>query len=388
MKLLFITQSTMGGTLEYFKLLIPRLVEKEVEITVVCPSDGPMKTELEGLGIKVCIIEMVREISLAKDIPAIYHLVRYIKSNSFDLIHAHSSKAGAIGRISAFLCKIPCVYTPHGWAFNMDVGKLHKMIYVFIEKLLAKLCCRIIAVSEFEKNIALKYSIARKDKINLIFNGIDVKRFAFMPQKKVFIKNQLGIGDEVNIIGMAGRLAPAKDPVSFVKAAKIIISSGYPAFFILAGDGELRAEVEQEILKLGLSGRFFITGWVENVHDYINIFDIGVLTSRWEGFGLVLAEYMANGVAVVASDAGGIPDVVLKGETGTLVTPGDISGFAKAIIDLLNSDGLRKKYIKAGLERVSSQFNIERVVRQHQELYRELYCKCADAQRRNGGQYE
>lgn len=372
MKLLFVTQSTIGGTLEYFKLLIPRLAEKGDEITVACPSDGPMKTELERMGINVHVIEMVREISPVGDIRSIRQLVRYIKSNDFDLIHAHSSKAGAIGRISAFLCGIPCVYTAHGWSFSMDVSKLHKRMYICIEKLLALLCRRIVAISEFEKNIALKYRIARKNKIKLISNGIDVKSFAPMPQRKCFMKKRLGIKENVPVIGMVGRLALQKDPITFVKTAKIIADSGCPVFFLLVGDGELRGEVEQEISRLGLSDKFLITGWVEHVPEYINVFDIGVLTSRWEGFGLVLAEYMANAVPVVASNTGGIPDVIADGETGALVNPCDTLGFAAAIMNLLCDEALRNRFIKSGLERVGSQFHIERVAQQHHELYLEL----------------
>ncbi len=369
MKLLFVTQSTIGGTLEYFKLLIPRLAEKGHEITVVCPSDGPMKMELEEMGIKVYIIEMVREISIVKDARSICHLVRYIKSNDFDLIHTHSSKAGAIGRISAFLCRTSCIYTAHGWSFSMGVGKLKKMIYICMEKLLALLCRWIVAISEFENNIALQYRITGKNKIKLISNGIDVNRFAPKPKKKDFMKKQLGIKENALVIGMVGRLAPQKDPLTFVKAAKIIADSGHTAYFILVGDGELRAEVEQKVLDLGLSDRFLIAGWVENAQDYINIFDIGVLTSQWEGFGLVLAEYMANGIPVVASNIGGIPDVILDGETGTLIPPCDTSGFAAAIINVLCDENLKNRFIKSGFERVNSLFNIERVAQQHHELY-------------------
>ncbi|MDD4413223.1 MAG: glycosyltransferase family 4 protein [Oscillospiraceae bacterium] len=371
MKLLFVTQSTIGGTLEYFKLLIPRLAEKGDEITVVCPSDGLMKMELEGMGIKVHIIEMVRKISIVRDARSICHLVRYIKSNDFDIIHTHSSKAGAIGRIAAFLCRTPCIYTAHGWAFSMSAGKLKKMIYICIEKILALLCRRIVAISEFEHNIALQYRIAGSNKLKLISNGIDVNKFAIKPKKNL-MKKLLGIKENVFVIGMVGRLAPQKDPLTFVKAAKIIADSGYAAYFILVGDGELRAEVEQKILDLGLSDQFLITGWVENVQDYTNIFDIGVLTSQWEGFGLVLAEYMANRVPVVASNVGGIPDVILDGETGKLVNPCDTLGFAAAIIDLLCNEDLKNKFITSGFERVNLLFSIQRVAQQHHELYMEM----------------
>lgn len=369
-KVLHVTQSTIGGTLEYLKLLLPRLNPNIFEVTVICPSYGPMATELKNMNIKVEIIEMVREISLLNDWKSVVKLRRYIKNNNFDIIHLHSSKAGAIGRIANLFNRIPCIYTPHGWAFNMKVSNQKKFLYRLIEKLLSYLCNTIIAISQAEKEDAIKLKISNHEKIKLITNGIDVSKFSMNVTDD--IRKRLGISKETKIIGMVGRLSQQKDPITFIEVAKLIKDRGYNVYCILVGDGELREEVEQKIHEHRIQDHFLITGWTNEVANYVTQFDVGVLTSQWEGFGLVLAEYMAAKVPVVASNVNGICDVVLNQISGILVSPGDVEGFANAIIKILENEELAQKYINNGYKRVLEEFTIERVVKQHEDLYQRI----------------
>jgi glycosyltransferase involved in cell wall biosynthesis len=369
-KILHVTQATIGGTLEYLKLLLLRLDSNLFDITVICPSYGPMADELKALGIKVKIIDMTREISIKDDFKAIKELYKYIKKNRFDIIHLHSSKAGAIGRIANLFTNIPCVYTPHGWAFNMKVSSKKKLFYKIIEKILAYMCESIVAISPAERNDAIKFKISKNEKIRLITNGIDINKFNFDFNFK--IRDKLKISKKTKIIGMVGRLSLQKDPLTFVKVAKLISDRGYNTYFMLVGDGELRKDVEEKIELYGLKNKFLITGWTNEVEKYVSCFDVGVLTSQWEGFGLVLAEYMAAKIPIVASKVDGICDVVKDKYSGVLVSPGDVEGFANKIITILEDEELANKYVKNGYERVVKEFSIERVVKQHENLYKEL----------------
>jgi len=375
MKIVHITQGTVGGTLEYFKLLLPRLVNKDYDITVVCPSYGPMAQELRNLNIKVHCLHMEREISPFKDIKSILNLYSWLKMNKFDIMHLHSSKAGAIGRIANLIIRMPCVYTPHGWSFDMNVSRFKKITYIRIERILSYFTDSIVAISDYEKFNAISCNITKNEKIALITNGIDLNRYINNKNCLTDVKKKLGIPKDRKIIGMVARLAEQKDPLTFIKVARKVSDNIPNAYFILVGDGELRKEVEEQIIFYNMKDNVLITGWVNNVNEWISTFDIGVLTSQWEGFGLVLAEYMASGVPVVATRVGGIPDVILDRETGTLVNCGDVDSFAESIIELLEDNELRNNYVKNGLKRVQYEFNIDRVVKQHEELYYSLLNK-------------
>lgn len=140
-------------------------------------------------------------------------------------------------------------------------------------------------------------------------------------------------------------------------------------YFILVGDGELRSKVEKLIDRYRLRNNFLITGWTDEVPKYVALFDVGILTSKWEGFGLVLAEYMAANKPIVAFNSGGIPDVVRNNYNGLLIDYGDIDRFCHAIIEIKNNDKLRKYLVNNGYKSVNEMFNAERVAREHEKLY-------------------
>lgn len=372
-KLLHITQSTIGGTLEYLKLLLPRLDKNKYDITLLCPSYGPMMSDIKSLGIDVYELDMSREINIKNDFISIIKLRQFLKRNNYDLIHLHSSKAGAIGRLANVFSGIPVVYNSHGWAFNMRVSEEKKQFYVMVERLLSVLSDYIICISKSEYDVAIRKRIAKREKLLLINNAIDVEKFITFSGDINTFKKQIGIEKDEIIIGMVARLTEQKDPLTFIKIAQHMIKDKKHKYkFILVGDGELREEVERQINYFGIKNNVIITGWTNDVHKYIKIFDVALLTSRWEGFGLVLAEYLAAKVPVVASKVDGIPNVIIDGETGLLVEPCNVTGFVLAIEQILNDKSLRNMFVINGLDRVKKYFTIDRLVKEHEELYDKL----------------
>lgn len=376
-KVFHITQATVGGTLEYLKLLLQGLNGGIFENHVVCPQYGPMADELRAVGIPVHIVHMEREISLKGDAAAVMELYRLLGNEAPDIIHLHSTKAGAIGRLCGLMriCSgekpFPCIYTPHGWSFNMNSGRLKKLLYGTVERLLSNLSHTIVAISKHEMDSAIERHIAGPDKIRLIENGIDIARYRINYMPAEVARARLGFDAATPVIGMVGRLAAQKNPLAFVRIARKIYEKGYKCRYLLVGDGELREEVRKETEKLGMREDFTITGWMADVVPYIYAMDIGVLTSRWEGFGLAAAEYMAAGKPVVASKTGGIPEIVVDGATGFLKEPEDTDGFSEGIIQLLEDKKQCELFGKNGLERVGEMFGIGRVVREHERLYEE-----------------
>ncbi|MGE5474761.1 MAG: glycosyltransferase family 4 protein [Ignavibacteriales bacterium] len=366
--ILHIIQGGKGGTLEYLKSLLPLFNKENYDITVIC--HGEIFYELKQLGYKVINIEMKRAIAPINDLRALFQISNYIKSNKVDIVHTHSSKAGFLGRLAAKWHKIPCIYNPHGWSFNIKTNIIKKNIYKVIERIASNWANKIVAISEAEYQSALKEKICNPKKLILIENGIDLKKYN--PETCFSFKQELGINEKYKIIGMSARLTKQKDPITFIEIAKRVTEECRDCKFMLVGDGELREQVENRIKQYNLEDKIVLTGWTNCPEKYINIFDIGVLTSLWEGFGLSLAEYMACGKPIVASRVDGIPFVVRHSIDGFLCEPGNINDFCESIIMLLNNEDLYYKISRTIIERARNNFSIDRVVKKHEELYAEL----------------
>lgn len=369
-KILHITQSN-GGVEEYLKMFFSHIDKEHFEVEIICPNYPSMIEEMKKLGVKVHVVNMKRNMSLFSDLKDYIKIKKYIKSSNPDIVHVHSSKAGVIGRIAAVRSKVPCVYNAHGWSFSMDTSKMKKMIYAFIERICARYTAKIINISDGEKKLAIKYKIAKEDKMITIYNGIDLIKY-----NRVYIRNdvlsKLNIPENAFVIGMVGRITKQKSPETFISIAERISRIFENAYFILVGDGDLKEEIQGIIEKKKLKDKVIITGWTNEVAKYVSIFDIGILTSKWEGFGLVLAEYMAMGKPIIASNVGGIPYVIEDGFNGELIDNNDVNDFVNHIIKLKNDVTLCDKYITNGYDVVNNKFNIKRVVKEHQDLYMEI----------------
>lgn len=370
-KILHIAQSN-GGVAEYLKMFFKYADKSKFELDLLCSKQyRDEKAFFKNIGCNIAMISMAREISFISDIKSVFQIARYIKKIKPDIIHLHSSKAGALGRLASIFSGIPVIYNPHGWSFDMNISRKKKAIYIFIEKFLGKFTKEIINISDYEKDCALKHNILSKEKIKVIYNGIEVEKYQEKSDKQKIMK-ELGIPIDAIIIGMVGRISEQKSPETFVEIANKLKSKIENCYFILVGDGELRSRVEKKIDEYSLKDKFLITGWTSEVARYVSTFNVALLTSKWEGFGLVLTEYMASGKPIVASNVGGIPDVIQNNYNGILVKQNDIDNFVKAILEIKNNHRLRFSLIENGYKVVKEKFNIYRVVREHEDLYEKI----------------
>ena len=258
-------------------------------------------------------------------------------------------------------------YNAHGWAFNMkDVNHAKISLYKTVEKKLALKTDRIVCISEYEKESALDNKICTEDKLVVINNGID-----FDEAERTIPKTraELGIPEDAFVVGAVGRLTKQKAPDTFVKAAELIKLRIPNAFFLMVGDGELRAKTEDLFYSEHLNGSYLITDWVDDPMSYAAVFDVALLLSRWEGFGLVLPEYMYLGKPIVSTNADAIPYVL--GDAGLLEDIDNSMEVSAAVIRLHSEDELREELIKRGHERVKL-FNSERTAKEHVELFKSL----------------
>ncbi len=367
-RILHVAQAA-GGVDRYIQMLLKYLDKEKVENILVCSQDFH-KDDYNGLVDYFEQIEMTRAIG-GNDLKAIKEVRALIKKYNPDIVYAHSSKAGAIARVADIGLKNHCVYNPHGWAFNMRCSAMKKEIYTAIEKIAAPFCDKIICISDAEKQSALDKKICREDKLQVIFNGVDIESYENGVHGAVKRKD-LNIPEDAFVVGMVGRMSPQKAPDIFVKMAKKVKDVVPNAHFIIVGNGNQEAEIRKYAEENGFADCLHITGWVDNPMSYVEIFDVACLLSRWEGFGLALPEYMMAGKPIVASSVDAIPNIIRDGENGLLVEVDDASGASKAVYELYTNDELKDSLIENAYKDVHERFDEKRVASEHMKLVEEL----------------
>lgn len=371
-KIMHITQSN-GGVFKYLEMLLKNMSNENFEHILVCASDYRDEIHIfNNLVSDVYLVDMTREISLISDFKSIIQIHGLIGKYQPDIIYAHSSKAGALSRVSNLFYRKKIIYNPHGWAFNMKSSQLKRNLYKIIEKVLAFICDKIIVISDYEKLSALENNLISEKKIITIANGIDVKKYDETFYLNSVMRSNYGIDDDAYVIGMVGRISKQKAPDSFVKVAKEIKKIIPNSYFIIVGDGEDRMEIESMIKYYNLDDSFLITGWVDNTYNFISLFDTAVLLSRWEGFGLALSEYMICRKPVVASNVDAIPSIVVNGETGFLIEVDNITEAVDAIKKIYYMDSELDIILDKAESKVRNEFNITRVCSEHENLFYKL----------------
>lgn len=364
-RILHVAQAA-GGVDRYIRMLLKYLDKEKFENILVCSQDFH-EEDYRDLVDSFEQVEMTRAIG-SSDLKAIKEVRALIKKYNPDIVYAHSSKAGAITRVADIGLKNHCIYNPHGWAFNMRCSAKKKAMYTAIEKIAAPFCDKIICISDAEKQSALDKKICKEDKLQVIFNGVDIEAYENEVHGAVKRKD-LNIPEDAFVVGMVGRISPQKAPDVFVKMAKHVKDEVPNAHFIIVGNGNQEDEIRKYAEDNDFSNSLHITGWVDNPMSYVELFDVACLLSRWEGFGLALPEYMMAGKPIVASRADAIPNIIRNGENGLLVEVDDDIGTSKAVLRILREDGLRKKIVAQGLEDVHNRFNARRVSEEHSKLF-------------------
>ncbi|MFH4353148.1 glycosyltransferase family 4 protein [Lactobacillus helveticus] len=359
-----------GGVERYLQTLFKYSDKEQVENILVCSQNYDYK-KFKTLADRVIVLRMAHDIEPSSDIKVERTLRRIIKQLKPDIVYAHSSKAGAFARIADLGLNNKVIYNPHGWAFNMQQSAKKKEMYKWAEKISAHFCDKIVCISDAEKESALREKICKPSKLQVIYNGIDLEE---IEKTTPMSRAQLGIPEDAFVVGMVGRLSKQKAPDTFVKSAKLIKEKIPNAFFLMVGDGELRDQVESLINQYDLGSSFLITGWVDNPTAYMKIMDVGMLLSRWEGFGLVLPEYMACGVPIIDTNVDAIPNIVRNNENGLLVEKDNYCEVANQVMALHNDFEIRNRIVKKAAQCVHSKFNGSRVAQESRDIYRGLIC--------------
>jgi len=335
-------------------------------------------TDAEREGVRIVTIpELVRRIHPFYDLKAFFALIKILRHERPHIVHTHTSKAGILGRWAAFFARVPIIiHTPHGHVFWGYFGKCRTSFYILLEKLTARITDKIIVLTQQEKKDHLHVHIAPGDKFSVVHSGINLDRFSNLSIDSAVMKKKLGIPEGNLVVGTTGRLTHVKGHRYLIEAAGRIVKARPDATFVFLGDGELSDELKNMAFRLGIEENVKFPGWRPDVAEVMSVFDIFALPSLNEGMGRVLVEAMVLGKPIVASDIGGIPDLVLDGENGYLVPVGDVETLAARIRELLDDSVKREEMGECG-EKIAVDYSANAMVEKIDRLYRAaLHQKC------------
>ncbi|MFM8552511.1 MAG: glycosyltransferase [Nitrospiraceae bacterium] len=353
----------IGGTEEQIRELALRLDRRRYDVTV-CALQGPgvVAEEVRAKGVRVVLLQGRGK----GDVRVLYRLYRLIRTWRPDIVHSFLSLANLsamlVGRLFAapiiiWSCRDLNVWkTP--WHWRLDRWA--------IQRADAMTCC-----SDAVRLFAAQHMQLPAERITTIHNGIDRDRFTAASKLELA---QLGLRAGLPVVGTACRLyEPKKGLAVLLRAMRLAADRGdAPWQLLIVGEGPARADLEQLSERLNLADRVVFAGPRRDVASVLPLMDLFVCPSLYEGFGIAIVEAMLAGLPVVASDVGGIPEIVVPGDTGLLVPPGDPEALAKAIQDLLAHPEQAKKLGRQGRQWAAAKFSVDVMVGRHQALYESL----------------
>lgn len=315
---------------------------------------------------------LVREINLLNDIRALWALVGLFRREQPQIVHTHTSKAGVLGRVAAWLAKVPViVHTPHGHVFYGHFGRLRSWIFMQVERVLSVLTSRLIALTESERDEHLQRHIGCAGHFAVVPSGIDLEKFRLARSRDVRRPGRFPWPPDAVVVGSVGWLTPIKGHRYLIEAAAGMLPTCPHLHVMIVGSGELRDELAAMGRRLGVGDRVHLLGHREDVEACLAAMDIFVLPSLNEGMGRALVEAMAAGLPVVATKVGGVPAVVQDRHNGLLVPPGNASALADALRSLLSRPEWMKQLGDAAQQSIGERYGTQAMVRSIEALYRE-----------------
>lgn len=354
-----ITLGELGGAQTHLFDIVHNL-KSNFDFHVAIGEPGYLTESLRKEGVAVHRIPSLhRDISLINDSKAYWEILSLIRSIQPDLVCTHSSKAGFLGRRAAYKLGVPSVFTAHGWAFTDGVDSKRQKLYLRLEKMAARWCNRIICVSEYDRQLALKCRVAPDNKLVTIHNGIPSDTFFYSKRESIPL-----------VITMVARFSEQKDHALLLNAVRDIDIRNIKVQ--LVGDGPLLPNIKSLAESLNIGDRVQFLGNRRDVPELLTHSDIFVLTSKWEGFPITILEAMRAGLPVICSDVGGCSEAIKDGENGFLVPRGDGVVLANRLKQLIKDKDLRYKMGQKGRMSFEKCFTVEKMAEKTERIYREI----------------
>ncbi len=372
-KVLFlITKSNFGGAQRYVYDLAINLPRGEFDVTVATGGHGTLIDKLQAAKIKVIPIpSLERDVSLMKEVRALIELWQIIRAEKPNILHINSSKAGALGALIGRLAGVPrVVFTAHGWAFNEDRPFWQRLILKKIHWLTVLLAHKTIAVSSQVRR-QMNWPFVQS-KITVIHNGRTINHLLSRDEGRTFIiEKEPRLGEFRNDFWTMtiAELHPIKRHDAVIEVIKEIAVKEPRTRHIIISDGEERSELERKISENQLQENVFLLGRIDDADKLLKAADVFILASRSEGMPYVLIEALFAGLPIVATEVGGVPEIIKSGVSGLLTPPLDNKALFMAILSLRQDASLREKLGQKAKER-SGQFTLELTLERTLEVYR------------------
>jgi glycosyltransferase involved in cell wall biosynthesis len=323
-----------------------------------------------GLGL-VDLDVIRRPIRPVWDTRGLARLTRFLSRSDYAIVHTHTSKPGFVGRLAATWAGVPSiVHTPHLFPFHEETGRAATAAYLSCERLAARWCHRIVTVSDYHRDWALRVGLGRPDQVVSIPNGVPPER-AQPRRARAEVRAELGIGDAFMMLS-TGRLAEQKGLEYLIRAAALLQPVMPAAKFVVAGDGPLERRLARLVSELRLEDTVLLVGFRSDVGDLLAASDLVVLPSLWEGLSISLLEAMAAGKPVVTTTLGSNREVTNDGETAVLVPPKDPAALAAAIQALVGDAARLDELGRRGRKVQQERYTLRRMLDGYAEEYDRL----------------
>jgi glycosyltransferase involved in cell wall biosynthesis len=377
-----IARLNVGGPALHVAYLTAGLADRGYETTLVAGTlargEESMASVSEARGVHIETLPALhREIGPLRDAQAILRLARLIKQERPTILHTHTAKAGAVGRIAALLAgsaRPPIVvHTFHGHVLRGYFNPLTTLGFRTLERWLARVTTALVAVSPEVRDDLVKLRVAPASKFTVVRLGIELdERTGSDEDIRAETRRQLGVSQEAFVVGWVGRMTAVKRTDDVVRALRGLVDRGVDAYLCLVGDGPDRDHLERYAHELGVVKRCLFVGYQEDVARFYSAIDALLLPSVNEGTPVSVIEALAAQRPAVATRVGGTPDVIRDGVDGFLVEVGDANALSDRLAELASDPGRRAQMGADGRTRVLERYGVERLVDDIDRLYRSL----------------
>jgi glycosyltransferase involved in cell wall biosynthesis len=375
-KILFvITKSNFGGAQRYIYDLATATAKAGYSVTVACGGSGPLVSKLTAAKVRTLPLPIRNEASVATLFKTAKQLYRLFEEERPDVVHLNSSLVGVAGAFSARLIGVHrIIFTAHGWAFNEERSLFQKTVLRILYWLTILLCTQTIAVSEAVRQQMCSFPFIGR-KMTVVHNGVRAESYLSRDEALATLAEgnetlTKAIGEGTPVVGTIAELHPIKGLHFLLEAASRMRSSGKRFIVVIMGEGVERRKLEEEIRESGLENTVFLLGHIDNAPRYLAGFDIFVLPSVSEGLGYTLLEAGLAPLPIIASNVGGIPEVIRNGGSGILIPPRSAEKLTEALSLLLDDASLRSALSSELKKTVEGSFSLEQMVSRTTALYR------------------
>ena len=297
------------------------------------------------------------------DLTIITKLVKLIKEKNIKIVHTHGYKSNFFGMVASKLCSVKVLTTVHGWIQNNFRGRF----YVRVDKFMLKYFDNIITVSNQIRN-ELIYLGVKKEKIITVHNAINLSNYRPEVTSNI-LRKEFGFSKNYFVVSTVGRLSREKGHKDFIKCAKILIEKNFEGIFFLIGDGPAMDELINYTKVLGINEKVIFTGYRNDMVDIFSSIDILINPSYTEGLPNVILEAMAMNKPVIATNVGGVSEIVKNEVTGLLIKPKKPLEIARSIEILKDNEVLRNRLIYCGRKRIEEQFCFKKRMKKIKDIY-------------------